>query len=363
MKNTFGNNLTVTLFGESHGPCVGAVIDGITPGLTVDGQFIKDMLSRRRPHGQISTPRQESDIFEIKSGVFEGKTTGTPICIIIPNNDTKSKDYSATRFLARPSHADYTANCKYHGFEDYRGGGHFSGRITAALVAVGGILIPALQSKGILIGTHIKQCGSVMDREFDVLNDDITSLNTKDFAVLNEEISKEMTSLIIKARENGDSIGGVLETVVTGLPAGVGEPWFDTVEGLLSHALFSIPAVKGVEFGAGFALGGMLGSKANDAFCMKDGKIITATNNSGGINGGITNGMPLIFRSAFRPTPTISIKQNTVDISTGENAVLEAKGRHDPCIVHRARVVVDSVTAIVLADMLIGRYGIDWLGK
>ena len=339
------------------------MIDGITPGITVNNEFIETLLSRRRPYGKISTPRSESDPIEIKSGVFEGKTTGTPICIIIPNSDTHSKDYEATRFLARPSHADYTANCKYHGFEDFRGGGHFSGRITAALVAVGGILIPALESKGIKIGTHIKQIGSISDREFNDIENDISKLNNMDFAVLDDEKSVKMTDEILKAREQGDSVGGILETAVTGLPCGLGEPWFDTVEGMLSHALFSIPAVKGVEFGAGFSLAGMYGSEANDSFEIKDGNIITKTNNSGGINGGITNGMPIVFRTAFRPTPTISKPQDTVNINTKENAVLEAKGRHDPCIVHRARVVADSVTAIVLADMLIGRYGTDWLVK
>lgn len=363
MKNTFGNNLTVTLFGESHGEAIGAVIDGITPGIAVNNEFIETLLSRRRPHGKISTPRSEADPFQVLSGVFDGKTTGTPICIIIPNGDTQSKDYEATRFLARPSHADFTANCKYHGFEDYRGGGHFSGRITAALVAVGGILIPALESKGIKIGTHIKQIGSISDREFNDIENDISKLNNMDFAVLDDEKSEEMNDEILKAREQGDSIGGILETAVIGLPCGLGEPWFDTVEGMLSHALFSIPAVKGVEFGAGFNFASMYGSKANDSFEIKDGKVITATNNSGGINGGITNGMPIIFRTAFRPTPTISKPQNTIDMSKGENAVLEATGRHDPCIVHRARVVADSVTAIVLADMLIGRYGTDWLVK
>ncbi len=363
MKNTFGNNLTVTLFGESHGECVGAVIDGITPGLTVDNEFIETLLSRRRPYGKISTPRSESDPIEIKSGVFNRKTTGTPICIIIPNSDTHSKDYEATRELARPSHADYTANCKYHGFEDYRGGGHFSGRITAALVAVGGILIPALENKGIKIGTHIKQISSIYDREFNDIENEINLLNKMDFAVLDDEISIKMTDEILKAREQGDSVGGILETAVTGLPCGLGEPWFDTVEGMLSHVLFSIPAVKGVEFGAGFEFASMYGSAANDSFNMQDGKVITKTNNSGGINGGITNGMPIIFRTVFRPTPTISKTQDTVNINTLENAVLEAKGRHDPCIVHRARVVADSVTAIVLADMLIGRFGTDWLVK
>ena len=363
MKNTFGNNLTVTLFGESHGEAIGAVIDGITPGIAVNNEFIETLLSRRRPHGKISTPRSEADPFQILSGVFDGKTTGTPICIIIPNGDTQSKDYEATRFLARPSHADFTANCKYHGFEDYRGGGHFSGRITAALVAVGGILIPALESKGIKIGTHIKQIGSISDREFSDFENDISKLNNMDFAVLDDEKSEEMNDEILKAREQGDSIGGILETAVIGLPCGLGEPWFDTVEGMLSHALFSIPAVKGVEFGAGFNFASMYGTKANDSFNISDGAVTTKTNNSGGINGGITNGMPIIFRTAFRPTPTISKPQNTIDMSKGENAVLEATGRHDPCIVHRARVVADSVTAIVLTDMLIGRYGTDWLVK
>ncbi len=341
MKNTLGNNLTVTLFGESHGTAIGAVIDGITPGLEVNDEFIGELLSRRRPQGKISTPRREKDEYQILSGVFNGKTTGTPVCIIIPNEDTHSKDYEATRFLARPSHADFTANCKFGGFEDYRGGGHFSGRITAPLVAAGGIIIPALEKKGIKINTKIKQIGKACGEDF----------------------NQEMVDEITKARESGDSVGGILETLVSGLPTGVGEPWFDTVEGMLSHALFSIPAVKGVEFGLGFKFGSMLGSNANDSFQMCEGKIVTATNNSGGINGGITNGMPIVFRTAYRPTPTISKPQNTVDIEKKENALLEAKGRHDPCIVHRARVVQDSVTAIVIADMLIGRYGTDWLGK
>lgn len=341
MKNTIGNNLTVTLFGESHGESIGAVIDGITPGINVDDGFIKEMLSRRRPSGKISTPRVEMDNYKIVSGVFSGKTTGTPICIIIENTNTHSKDYEATRYLARPSHADFSANCKYGGYEDFRGGGHFSGRITAPLVAVGGILIPALQNKGIKIETRIKRIGKVCGEDF---ND-------------------EMETEILTARKNGDSVGGILETSVSGVPKGVGEPWFDTVESMLSHALFSIPAVKGVEFGAGFEFGGMLGSVANDSFRMCDGEVVTSTNNSGGINGGITNGMPIVFRTAYRPTPTISKPQETVNIKTKENALLEAKGRHDPCIVHRARVVQDSVTAIIIADMLIGRFGTDWLAE
>ncbi len=363
MKNTFGNNLTVTLFGESHGDAIGAVLDGITPGLTVNTEIIKNMLSLRKGLSAISTPRREEDDFEILSGVFEGKTTGTPLCIVIKNADTRSKDYSLTKNLARPSHADFTAECKYGGFQDYRGGGHFSGRITAPLVALAGIIIPALEKKGIFIGSHISKIAELSDRNFGDIKSDIDLLKTKEFAVLDSEIGERMVEAIKTAKAEGDSLGGVLETAVVGMPTGIGEPWFDTLEGVLSHALFSIPAVKGIEFGAGFSLAEMKGSVANDSFRMENGEIVTETNNSGGINGGISNGMPIIFRTAFRPTPTISKSQNTVNMATKEDAVLEARGRHDPCIVHRAKVVVDSVTAITLADMLITRYGTDWLGE
>ena len=363
MKNTFGNNLTVTLFGESHGAAIGAVVDGIAPGIAVDCENIKNMLALRKGLAEISTPRREEDEFEILSGVFEGKTTGTPLCIVIKNNDTRSIDYTKQKDLLRPSHADFTANAKYHGFEDYRGGGHFSGRITAPLVAVAGILIPALQKKGIFIGSHISKCGGVEDSDFNDLKADILSLANKEFAVLDDLKGEKMIEAIKQARAEGDSLGGLVETAVIGMPKGIGEPWFDSMESVLSHALFSIPAVKGVEFGAGFAIADMKGSLANDSFVNYEGEIVTKTNNSGGINGGITNGMPIIFRTAFRPTPTISKPQDTVNIATNENAVLEAKGRHDPCIVHRAKVVVDAVTAITVADMLITRFGTDWLSE
>lgn len=363
MKNTFGNNLTVTLFGESHGAAIGAVLDGITPGLTVDTEIINNMLRLRKGLNAISTPRREEDCFEILSGVFEGKTTGTPLCIVIKNEDTRSKDYSSTKDLARPSHADFTAECKYQGFQDYRGGGHFSGRITAPLVALAGIIIPALEKKGIYIGSHICECGGIADKDFQDILSEIKILRDKEFAVLDDRIGEKMIEAIKNAKAEGDSVGGVVETAVIGMPAGVGEPWFDTAESMLSHALFAVPAVKGVEFGAGFQIAKMNGSSANDSFKTENGEIVTNTNNSGGINGGITNGMPIIFRTAFRPTPTISKPQNTVNIKTKENAVLEARGRHDPCIVHRAKVVVDSVTALVLADMLITRYGTDWLSE
>ncbi len=362
MKNTFGSNITLTIYGESHGTSVGCILDGIAPGILVDEDEIRNMLSLRRPSGDISTSRQENDEFVIQSGVYNGYTTGTPICIVIPNSDTRSNDYEKISRLARPSHADYTAHVKYRGFEDNRGGGHFSGRITAAIVAVGGIILPALRRKGVHIGTHIKKCGGISDRDFSDLLSDINKLSNSSFAVLDKTVSEEMQKKILEAKANGDSLGGMLETAVVGVDAGLGEPWFDTVEGVLSHALFSIPAVKGVAFGAGFEFADMYGSIANDAFYAENGKVYTKTNNSGGINGGVTNGMPIVFRTAIRPTPTISKEQDTINYVNLNNAVMSASGRHDPCIVHRARIVVDCVAAFVIADLLSGKYGVDWLG-
>lgn len=362
MKNSFGTSVSVTLFGESHGPEIGAVIDGLAPGLPVNEAFIASQLSLRRPAGKISTARQEADAFRIVSGVFEGRTTGTPLALLIPNADTRSGDYE--RGPVRPGHADYTAYIKYHGFEDYRGGGHFSGRITAALVAAGAIVFPALKAKGVLIGTHIARCAGIDDAPFgDNPSADLEKLNALPFAVLDEDCGIRMRAAIEEAAARGDSVGGVLETAVTGLPAGVGEPWFDTVESVLSHALFSVPAVKGVAFGDGFALADMTGSEANDPFRMQNGRPVTETNRNGGINGGITNGMPLVFRCAVKPTPSISLEQRTVNPLTGEETSLQISGRHDPAIVHRARVVVDSVTALALCDLLAQRYGTDWLAN
>ncbi len=363
MKNTFGNNISVTLFGESHGNAIGVVLDGIAPNIPVDFERIDALLSLRRPSGDISTSRKEKDEYVIESGVFENKTTGTPICIRIPNADTKSADYGDMRYVVRPSHADFAADVKYGGAQDYRGGGHQSGRLTAALVAAAGFLIPALEKKGIYIGTHIKSIAGVKDRDFCDYSADIATLKDKYFAVLDETAEEKMKEEILKAKADGDSVGGVLSTAVIGLPAGVGEPWFDTLEGTLSHALFSVPAVKGVEFGAGFALSEMRGSEANDAFYVQNGEVKTETNNSGGINGGISNGMPITFNCVIRPTPTISIEQKTVNIKTRENATLAAKGRHDACIVHRARAVIDAVTAIAVCDACVTRFGTDWLAK
>ena len=361
MKNTFGNNVSVTLFGESHGEAIGAIIDGLPAGVEVDEAFITHQLDLRRPFGKISTPRQEADRFSIVSGVFKGKTTGTPICVIIPNENTKSGDYSKNYGKARPGHADYTAYVKYNGSEDYRGGGHFSGRITAGLVAGGAIALGLLKKKGILIGTHIKKCAGIADDGFSVYEADIKFLSDAKFPVLNDNAKDEIISAIEKAAEAGDSVGGILETVVTGVPAGVGEPWFDNVESMLSHALFSIPAIKGVEFGVGFGCADMYGSQMNDQFRFENGVVTAETNNNGGINGGISNGMPILFSCAVKPTPSISKEQSTIDFLNGEDVTLNVTGRHDPCIVHRARVVVDSIVAITLCDLLSQKFGTDWL--
>lgn len=362
MKNTIGNSITVTIYGESHGKSIGAIIDGIASGIPVDEEFIASQLSRRRPKDATSTPRQEKDNFEIQSGVFEDHTTGTPICINIPNADTHSSDYGEMQYKMRPSHADFTANCRYDGWQDYRGGGHFSGRITAALVAAAALVIPALEKKGIYIGTHIKNIAGITDNDF-TCDEDIKNISKKDFPVVNDGIVDTIKEKIIAAKCDGDSVGGVLQTAVIGVPAGVGEPWFDTVEGMLSHAIFSIPAVKGIEFGLGFGFADATGSIANDQMYAEGNAVKCYTNNNGGVIGGITNGMPIVFNTVIKPTPTIAKEQKTVDIRTMEDTTLAARGRHDPCIAHRAAVVVESVTALVIADMLSVKYGTDWLAK
>ena len=361
MKNTFGQSVAITVFGESHGEAVGAVLDGMAPGIEVDTELIKAQLSKRAPQGKTDTPRKEKDNFQILSGVFNGKTTGTPITIVIPNENTKSGDYNYG--IARPSHADYTAYMKYHGYEDYRGGGHFSGRVTAGLVALGAIALSALKKLGICIGTHISYCGGVSDRPFEDVENDILSLQNKSFPVLSEDCEQKMTEAILKAREDKDSIGGEIQTAITGVPAGVGEPWFDSVESILSHALFSIGGIKGVEFGYGTGFANSLGSTANDELRYENGSVVTKTNNNGGINGGITNGMPIVFKCTVKPTPSISKEQNTVNFLTGENTKIEIKGRHDPAIIRRVCVVVDSVCALAVCDMLAQRYGTDVLLK
>ena len=367
MKNTLGENFCVTIFGESHGPYIGVVLDGIAPGIEVNKDFINHQLDLRRPSGKISTKRVETDEFILASGVFNDKTTGTPLTILIPNSVQHSKDYEKTATLARPGHADYTANVKYHGFQDFRGGGHFSGRITAALVAAGGIIIPELEKKGIKIGTHIKSLGGIKDRNFEDYQKDIDFLGGTNFPVLDADKSEQMKTLAEKIAAEGDSVGGVLESVILGMPAGVGEPWFGTLESELSYALFSIPAIKGVQFGDGFDMVDSFGSEFNDSLqIIQDNgksKVITKTNHNGGINGGISNGMPILFRCAVKPTPSIYKTQDTIDMSKNENAKLSIQGRHDPAIIHRARIVVDSVVSFVIYDALAGRFGTDFFGE
>ena len=352
MNNSFGNNIILTVFGASHGECVGCTLRGLPKGLPVDENVIGHYLSLRRPEGEISTSRREPDEYVIESGVSGRFTDGGEVRIVIPNADARPEDYGDTKRLARPSHADYTRFVKYGDVSS--GGGLFSGRSTAALCAAGALLTPYLNGKGVFIGTHIKNVAGAEDRGFRDYKKDINELYTKTFAVLDERAGEEMKSRILAAKAEGDSVGGVLETAVIGLAPGLGEPYFDGLESLLSHALFSIPGVKGVEFGAGFALAEMRGSEANDPFAYENGRVITLTNNSGGINGGIANGMPVVFRCALRPTPTIRKPQDTVDLNGSNNAVIASSGRHDPCFVHRARAVVDCVTAFVLADLCLG---------
>ena len=357
MKNTFGNNLIITICGESHGEALVAILDGIKPGVKVDIEYISSRLSLRRPSGSVSTQRVEMDEFSILSGVFEGKTTGTPITILIPNTSKKSADYEDIKHLLRPSHADYAAFLKYGGNQDYRGGGHFSGRVTAALVAAGAIALSALREMGIKIGTHIKSIGNVNDIAFNDLESDIDRLCNMSFPVLSDKAGADMRYEIEKAKNDLDSIGGQLETAVIGMPGGYGEPYFDSVEGMLSHILFSVPGVKGVSFGIGEKFATLRGSQANDAFEISDGKVVTVTNNNGGINGGITNGMPIIFTCTVKPTPSIAREQHTVDIKKLEETAISVHGRHDPCIVHRAASVVNACTAIALLDLIYTRNG------
>lgn len=363
MKNVFGNNLTLTLFGESHGKAIGGVLDGFPSGVHIDEEFIESMMARRRAAGTISTGRREADVPEFLSGIKDGISEGTPIAFVIANKSQRSNDYNALANIARPGHADYTGHIHYLGYEDASGGGHFSGRLTAVMTAAGAVCMCMLKERGIDIGTHILSLHGVEDEAFDEnrLAEEISTLHEQTFPVLNPECREAMIEEIEKARNELDSTGGILDTAVIGLPAGLGDPEFDSLESQLAHAMFSIPALKGIQFGKGFGFADMRGSQANDPFEIKDGKVVTTTNNNGGINGGITNGMPVRFSTVIKPTPSIARKQNTVNFETMENTEVEIHGRHDPAIIHRAAVVQDAMSAIVIADALITRYGqIHW---
>ncbi len=360
MKNTIGNEITITLFGESHGEAIGCVLDGVPSGIEIDEEYINEKMNQRKATGKISTGRHEADEVHYLSGIKDGKTEGTPIAIMIQNTNMHSKDYSSLANIARPSHADYAAHLRYSGYEDARGGGHFSGRLTAPLVAAGSILRQALEQKGILVASHIQSLHGIQDKSFTSLEKEMKEVNGKAFPVLDDEIGLQMQKEIEQARDAQDSVGGVLETVITGVEGGLGEPTFSSIESRIAEMMFSIPAVKGLEFGSGFELANMYGSEANDAWMIENDQVVTKTNHNGGINGGITNGMPIVFRTVIKPTPSIAQTQDSINFETMENVKLNIVGRHDPAIIHRARAVVDAMTAFVIADIYAGTYGRKW---
>lgn len=361
MSSEFGNLLKISVFGQSHGKAIGVVVDGLPAGEAVDLEELDRFLDRRRTgKNRLSTARKEADKPVFLSGLENGVTCGAPLCAVIENGDQHSSDYSELRDKPRPGHADYTAFVKWGGQADMRGGGHFSGRLTAPLCIAGGIAKQILARRGVYVGAHLRSVGTETDAAFPLhptkaLFDGIAA---KPFPVLDDRAGERMQAAILAAKQGGDSLGGVIECAAVGLPAGLGGPMFGGVENRLSAALFGIPAVKGVEFGDGFAAARSCGSANNDSFRMEDGRVVTETNHAGGILGGITNGMPLVLRTAMKPTPSIARPQQTVSLSAGENAELVIHGRHDPCIAHRAVPVVEAVTAAVLLDLLLeGNHG------
>ncbi len=356
MSSTYGEKIKISVFGESHGGGIGVVIDGLPADEAIDFDAVLAQMARRAPgRDKTATPRKESDLPRVLSGMLGDVLTGAPLCAVIENTNTRSQDYGDLLAKPRPGHSDYTAYIKYHGANDIRGGGHFSGRITAPLVFAGAVCRQLLERRGIQIAAHIQSVGSIHDKPFDpvaVPSALIKRLSASSFALIDESAEEAVRAEIEAARLAQDSVGGTIECAVTGLPAGVGEPMFDGLEGAIAKAVFGVPAVKGIEFGAGFALAAMRGSRANDAFCYQNGHVVTETNHCGGILGGIANGMPLIFRCAVKPTPSISQPQKTVDLQTGENTVLTIHGRHDPCIVPRAVPVIEAVTALAIINEL-----------
>ncbi|MEW6069427.1 MAG: chorismate synthase [Candidatus Thermoplasmatota archaeon] len=349
--NTIGEIFKITIFGESHGYCVGVTIDNCPPGLKFDGKYIQKELAKRRPEGLIATERREEDKVKILSGIFEQKTTGAPITLIIENKDIDSSDYELLKKLPRPGHADFTAHLKYKGYNDYRSGGMFSGRLTASLVMAGAIAKLLLLKKRIEICAHTLQIGNIRNDKklsFATLKKEVERNKVR---CADQVIAKKMEKEILDARSQGDTLGGVLECVVENVPPGIGEPFFDSVESEISKMVFSIPGVKGIEFGSGFKCAEMKGSEHNDKFKIVKGKILTLTNNAGGILGGITNGMPIVFRVAFKPPASIKKPQKSINYKTLKEEPLVIKGRHDICIVPRACVAVEASTAIVLADL------------
>ena len=357
MSSYLGKNLHISVFGQSHAQAIGVTVDGLPAGERVDMVQLQSFLDRRAPgRDATATPRKEADVPKILCGLVDDVTCGAPLCAVIENTNTRSKDYDRLKDVPRPGHADYTAQIRYGGFQDVRGGGHFSGRLTAPVCIAGGIAIQILQRRGIEIAAHIRSVGEAEDRPFNMIGESketLQRLKNKKFPVLDDAAEEAMREVIVQARAEGDSVGGVVECMVTGLPAGVGDPMFGGVESRLAAALFGIPAVKGVEFGAGFEVAQMRGSENNDPFVVENGKVVTVSNHAGGILGGITTGMPVVFRLAFKPTPSISREQASISLSRGAGETLTVEGRHDPCIVPRAVPVVEATAALVLLDMLL----------
>ncbi len=350
MGDSIGKIFTITSFGESHGNCVGTIIDGCPAGLPVTAEDIQREVDKRRPGTWVlATARAEEDKVEILSGIFGGRTSGAPICLLIWNKDIDSSEYEKMRFLPRPGHADYTAFMKYGGFNDFRGGGRFSGRITATFVMAGAVAKKLLSLIGIEVLAHTVAIGDIKAKlkEFDEIKENVEKNPVK---CADLRAAEEMARVIEQAKEDGDSVGGIVEGIALNVPVGLGEPVFDTLEGDLAKALFAIPAVKGVEFGSGFRVAEKRGAENNDPFTIRNGKIVTATNNAGGILGGISNGMPIVVRVAVKPTPSIAKSQETVNLKDMESASLAIKGRHDACIVLRAVPVVESMVAVTLCD-------------
>lgn len=357
--------MNYTIFGESHGPAIGVVLENVPAGIELNFDAIAAELSRRAPgKNALSTPRKEADTPEILSGVFNGKTTGTPLCAMIRNRDQHSKDYKATKDLARPGHADYTGFVHYRGYNDYRGGGHFSGRLTAPLVFAGAVAKQILARHGVYVGAHISQIEFVGDDSFlsagVELNQQLfETLAKKEFPTLSDADGERMQQAILQARNQQDSVGGSIECAIVGMPVGIGAPDIDrNVEGVIARHMFAVPAVKGIAFGTGFDCVSMHGSQYNDKFYMDGSQVKTRTNHNGGVNGGITNGMPVIFEVAMRPTPSISQPQETVDFVKGKDVVIEIKGRHDPCVVHRAVPVIEAAAALAACQLLEGESGL-----
>ncbi|MFA5341706.1 MAG: chorismate synthase [Clostridia bacterium] len=355
MSSVFGKNINISIFGQSHSNAIGVCIDNLPAGLEIDMQKLSDFLQRRSANNKsYATKRKEKDEVEFLSGLVDNTTCGAPLCAIIRNNDIKPQDYDSLRDIPRPSHADYTSHMKYKGYQDPTGGGHFSGRLTAPLCIAGAICMQLLSKEGINIYAHIKKIHNVEDISFDPLKynrDIMDKLEKNDFPVVDNEKGILMQQQIQKAAEAHDSLGGVIECVVYNLPTGIGDPMFDGLENNISKAIFGIPAVKGIEFGNGFSCADLKGSQNNDAFYIKDNTVFTKTNNHGGILGGISSGMPLIFRVAIKPTPSIGIEQDSISLSETENRKINIKGRHDPCIVPRAVPCIEAAAAIALMDM------------